>query len=905
MRIDWNRHLSKFVVSVAVLTAFCLLVLFPFYETARWGFFDLFLRIEPPLPIHPRLRVVEIDDNTFEALRMYPLSRNLVARGIAKMAELGVEVLLVDSEYVEPSPRVVSETYLDDELPRKFDRVFEDLESNTVGLFGALTGQVDLPGGRGFALQLVREWPAYLNQVKADLLKRIQGVAQDNDVLLARALRLHGRAHVTVTPTPFTPATDLSPELRRELLERIALKRLSVIDAAHPIQSWQFVSPAILPILQAARGAGSVAQHVDPDGTRRRIDLLFGWEGAFFPHISFSSLLDWMGQPEVLLYRDRVVLRKAQHPDGGLVDVTLPLDEGGRMLIHWPKGTFNETFPRVSFLKLLRDEDYLERLRDNLELMDRQGWLDLVPGDVTPLDFWSRAERIAEEGGGTSKEYRDLRLAFVEATRSVLDPAIQSRVEAYYTGLLEAPGLGEDFRRDVQRMIDLARESFDASRNLLELWEDNRRDLRERLEGSWVSLGYTGRSTTDVGINPFDPNYMNVGTMAAVVNTVLQNRFLDDRPWYWSLFLVAPVVFFLPSLTRRLNPVQGLAMGLSVVLGVQVLFLLVFVISGIYFDAFFAFGTTLSSWLISYVMHFLKTTREAAYVKDMASQYVSKTVVNLLIQKPELLKLGGEKKVLTAMFTDVKGFSTISEQLSAVELVELLNEYLTAMCDIILEEEGTIDKFEGDAIIAFFNAPLDAPDHAIRACRSALRMKQAEARLNPGWLERKMTPAPLFTRMGINTGEMVHGNMGTRQKKNYTIMGNHVNLAARLEGVNKQYGTAILISENTYEQLEGRFLCRKLDRVRVVGIHKPIRLFELVAEQDSAEPEVRERVERFHEGLARFEARDYAQGAAFFEDFLRKWPGDGPAETFLKRCQEYVQDPPPAHWDGVWNLTTK
>lgn len=904
-----NKLVSKLVLSASVLAAFCLLVLFPFYDTMRWAFYDIFLRLKPAIPLHPKLRVVEIDDTTFEALRIYPLSRDLVARGIDKMAEIGVEVLLVDSEYVEPSPRVVAENYLNIDLPKKFRESFDQIRENSAGLFQGLSGQSSVIN-RSFALQLIRDWPDYLKEVETDLLNRIRDVAQNNDVLLGNALKFQDRAHVTVTPTPFRPATELTPEHRAFLLDRIALQRLRVMEENHLIKSWDYVSPAILPILQAARGAGNVEQYVDLDGVRRRVDTLFIWEGKFFPHISLSSLFDWMGNPEILLYSDRLELRQARHPDGGVEDISIPLDEGGRMMINWPKGRFDETFPRVSFLRLLRDEDYLERIHENLMLMDSQGWLQIYQGQVNPLDYWNQAAAFKQavvDGRETrsKREYRNLRLSFIESARSFLSESNKKTITDYYRGLLEKPGTTADYRSQVEKMIDLANNAFDESANLLQLWEKNRKEIQQDLEGKWVSLGYTGRSTTDIGINPFDPNYMNVGTMASIVNTVLQKQFLDERPWYWSLVLMMPIVFLVPSLTRRLNPVFGLLAGLGFILGTQLVYFGIFAWSGVYLDAFFAFGTVFAIWLISYVQHFLRSSREAAYVKDMAGQYVSKTVVNLLIQNPSLLKLGGEKKELTAMFTDVKGFSTISEKLSAVELVDLLNEYLTEMSDIIMEELGTIDKYEGDAIIAFFNAPLDVPDHAIRACRAALRMRQAEARLNPGWLERNMTPSPLFTRIGINTGEMVHGNMGTHQKKNYTIMGNHVNLAARLEGVNKQYGTAILISENTQVKLDDLFLCRTLDRVRVVGINQPIRLFELLAMRDQAEASQFELVERFHQGLEIFESRRYADGIEFFEDLLKQWPEDGPSQTFLKRCREYIQKPPPADWDGVWNLMSK
>jgi adenylate cyclase len=257
------------------------------------------------------------------------------------------------------------------------------------------------------------------------------------------------------------------------------------------------------------------------------------------------------------------------------------------------------------------------------------------------------------------------------------------------------------------------------------------------------------------------------------------------------------------------------------------------------------------------------------------------------------------------MFTDVKGFSTISEVLDPTALVHLVNLYLTEMSDIILDLRGTIDKYEGDAIISFFGAPVDLPDHARRACMAAIRMKRAEIVLNERFLSEKLAPSELHTRIGINTGEMTVGNMGTLQRMDYTIMGSAVNLAARLEGVNKQYGTWILTSELTQAALGGDFLLRKLDRVRVVGINQPVRLYELIEEKGKAGKSVEEAVGAFHDGLERFEKKDWTGARAIFEEVLRILPGDGPATRYIKSCQDFEAKPPASGWDGVFNLTTK
>jgi class 3 adenylate cyclase len=311
-------------------------------------------------------------------------------------------------------------------------------------------------------------------------------------------------------------------------------------------------------------------------------------------------------------------------------------------------------------------------------------------------------------------------------------------------------------------------------------------------------------------------------------------------------------------------------------------------------------------------MAFVGTEREKQFIRKAFSTYLSGEVVQEILNDPDKLTLGGSTRRMTAIFTDVQGFSTISEKLSnrygsqggAEALVRLLNDYLSAMSNIVLEQRGTIDKYEGDAIIAFFGAPLELEDHALRACASALVMKQLEEGLNKTYLEKGLSPLPLYTRIGINTGDMVVGNMGTQKKMDYTIMGNAVNLASRLEGVNKQYGTWILASEDTIKETAGKIISRRLDRVRVVGINEPVRLHEVLAFAGEAPPQTLRTVELFHHALDLFENRDWAAAETAFKEVLNHAPADSPAKLYLERCGEY-RNMSPEQWDGIFNLTRK
>jgi len=287
------------------------------------------------------------------------------------------------------------------------------------------------------------------------------------------------------------------------------------------------------------------------------------------------------------------------------------------------------------------------------------------------------------------------------------------------------------------------------------------------------------------------------------------------------------------------------------------------------------------------------------------STYLSEEVVEEIVSDPTKLQLGGINRHMTALFTDIRKFASISEALNPKQLVDLLNYYLSTMSDIILEQKGTIDKYQGDAIISFFGAPLELKDHALRACLAAIMMKRTEKKVNKDIHDKNISPIPIYTRIGINSGEMIVGNMGTQKKMNYTIISNAVNLAARLESVNKQYGTWILASEATIQETEEQLLTRRLDRIRVVGIQEPIRIYEILETIKDASAETLKLAQLFNDAFNLFESQKWTEAESSFNNILTQFPNDGPSRVFLKRSAKFRENPPSPDWDGVFNLTEK
>jgi adenylate cyclase len=293
--------------------------------------------------------------------------------------------------------------------------------------------------------------------------------------------------------------------------------------------------------------------------------------------------------------------------------------------------------------------------------------------------------------------------------------------------------------------------------------------------------------------------------------------------------------------------------------------------------------------------------RRAREIRHAFGHYLAPTVVEALVENPDLLALGGERREITAFFSDVAGFTTISESMEPGDLVQLLNECLGAMTDIILEEGGTVDKYIGDAIVAMFGAPLEQPDHALRACVAALRCQKRLEELQQGWLDRGMPE--VIVRIGLNTGPALVGNMGSSKRFDYTMLGDTVNLAARLESANKTFRSLLLIGATTREAAGDAILCREADLLIVKGKTTGIPVFQPMAVTADATDADRASVERFGAALTLYRAQKWDEATEAFAALAAA--GDETASVFVERIPELRLDPPDEDWDGTWTMKTK
>jgi adenylate cyclase len=428
---------------------------------------------------------------------------------------------------------------------------------------------------------------------------------------------------------------------------------------------------------------------------------------------------------------------------------------------------------------------------------------------------------------------------------------------------------------------------------------------KSELEGKIILVGGTAAGIHDIKTTPYGTLYPGVEVHANAIENMIQQDFIVKPEWLRLLDLfiifVSGILLGLISIYFKAYAMAGMVLlGVSVYLGAD---FYMFTQKGLWVNTVYPIFTQIFVYSGITVFKFGFEEREKKFIRGAFSQYLAPAVVNQLVDNPNLLKLGGERKELTAFFSDVAGFSTISENLEPEELVDLLNHYLTEMTDIIMKYEGTVDKFEGDAIIAFFGAPIPHEDHARRTCLVALEMQDRLAELREGW--KKEGKHELFMRIGINTGAMVVGNMGSKSRMDYTMMGDSVNLAARLEGVNKQYRTYTMISQFTYEQVKEDIEVRELDLIRVVGKNEPVRIFEVLAKKGELNEEFQKILPIFNEGLDHYRNRRWEEGIQCFERVLAINEDDGPSLTYFERCITFQAQPPADDWDGVFGMTTK
>ncbi len=414
---------------------------------------------------------------------------------------------------------------------------------------------------------------------------------------------------------------------------------------------------------------------------------------------------------------------------------------------------------------------------------------------------------------------------------------------------------------------------------------------------AYVLVGFGAPGLMDVRPTPVSRVSPGVEIHATVVDNLLRGRLLRDAPHLWLAACVLLMGWAAAGLVLRARGAWQTALVFALFLPVPVGLAFAGYAAGVWLHMVAGLLAVALALVGATLVNYATEGRQKAFIRGAFRHYLGDEVIEQMLADPSLLKLGGEKREVTVFFSDIEGFSTISEKLSPEALTALLGEYLGDMGAVIKEEGGYLDKYIGDAIVAFWNAPVAQPDHAARACRAALRCQRRLDERRAEFAQR--FGVELRVRIGLHTGEAVVGNMGSRERFNYTVLGDSANLASRLEGANKAFGTYLMVSEVTWRRSGGAWPGRELALLRVVGRTSPVRVFELAGLPGEARPEA---WQAFEEARALFEAGRLAEAKAQFE----RQPDDAAARAYVARCGMLLARPEGQRASSaVWDLTEK
>jgi adenylate cyclase len=421
-----------------------------------------------------------------------------------------------------------------------------------------------------------------------------------------------------------------------------------------------------------------------------------------------------------------------------------------------------------------------------------------------------------------------------------------------------------------------------------------------------VLVGATAIGIHDLRSTPFSPVYPGMEIHATVIDNILSQSFITRPKWskIYDLLAVMILGVLIGIALPRMSAFKGLVFATGLIILHIFIARWLFVHAGVWLNIVYPLLALTMSYTVLTLYDYVAEERERKKIKGAFTHYVAPVVIEEMLKDPARLKLGGDEKVLTVLFSDLQGFTSTSERYTPHEMIELLSEYYARMTEQIFAHGGMLKEYVGDELMAIFGAPLEQPDHAEQACAAALAMREHRNALREEWV--KLGRPPLIARTGVNSGLMLVGNLGSKYRFAYGVLGDHVNLGSRLEGLNKVYGTEMLIGENTAQLVQKAFLLREIDLVRVVGREQAVRIYELLTAAGTSLPPRQEKALRsYADGLEAYRQQCWADALGLFTESLALWPTDGPSRIMAERCQIYQKVPPTGEWAGVFEALYK
>ncbi len=657
------------------------------------------------------------------------------------------------------------------------------------------------------------------------------------------------------------------------------------------------------PIGSLARQFASVScsnAFADEDGVLRRVSLLWQVEDRFLRSAGLTLAMAHVGADPSTL--EIVAGPALQFRSSQEKIYRVPVDREGRILVDWA-GQWG-TYPHFS-LAGVWDLVQLEKAYEaRLRKLDKTGLAEQLGRLRARARAGELRISVASRGSGEATTSIEIPIADrIDTLESQILAAAQEGLD-YQLSKIEAagePSSDRDRKRLArrqeyyQRNLAIMQDAGSLKQNL----RDRQRQLDEMARGRLCFVGATASGTVDLTVMPYQEAYPRVGLHANVAGSILAGRYLYRATDLENLALIAGSALITGSLFTLSSLQAGLLLGLALIATYWVLSMLILTGTGTWIPVIaptLAIVLTGSSLLVG---RYFTEVRKKRELENMFGYYLSPEVIQQLKADPTMLKRGGVEAEITSFFTDLAGFSSVAEHIPPAEVVALINDYLGQCTEILQKYHGTLERYECDAIRAMFGSPVNVSDHAERACRTALEMHAVVQRMRA---EARALGRPDFAmRLGLNTGMALIGNIGAKNRFTFTMMGDSVNLAARLEAINKQYGTSIMVGEATRKMAGDAIEVRELDQVRVAGRQTPVRIYELQGMAGEASESQKQVAAHYGKGLAAYRLGNWAEGIEHFEGANAVGEGDPPSVIMANRCRDNASNPP-ADWDGVVSL---
>jgi len=938
------------VIAVVVVVAFIRVDPLDLQNRFRLIWSDLCFRMRRPPRASEAITHIDIDNRSISEIGRWPWPRTIHAELVDTLNDLGARLIVFDVEFSEPSRPHVNEDYVRAELAdgvlAAFDSLralveVEDAESTDELARAAADARADVEhrlaevvtnpdvdfaaavrraGNVILAYSLQAETPAYHATAGREKLRALEhllsarpdaGAAEaagasgipesdlDNWLEQFRETFLVGLALDFMAANPedtaadfvahIQPATSGGTAILPAAFNAAGARRLVVgASAVDGNSTWRHeAAGALVPILalaRSARGFGFTNTQADPaDGVFRRLRPIDTLAGEPVMYLGLAAACEYLGVPpeEVRLPGDgSVVLSGTEHPERGERSIVMRVDSKSSVTINWPQSPsrgYFDTFKHVPYVAVID----LARVRSELDRRFEQADAGYRMGRLARNEAELRARGLPSDE--LAMEIKRERTSLIRALERM---AKRGRNQI----------LAED---DAKRRADLEREirpleehidhiaELEARRNKLEEF------LRPRVAGALCIVGAAFTAGTDFHPTPVEPAMPGAGLVSAVANMVITRQFVQVAGSHSALVIAGLMGVIVVAIGVSMRPLKALGACAGFVFMACLAAFLAFDGAGLLYDVSGGIMASAAGFLAVVTYREFAEERHKRFIRHAFEHYLSPEVVGQLVRDPSALSLGGQKREVTILFGDLQGFTRFAEGMSPSEVVDFLNRFLGILTDAVMDCGGYLDKYEGDAILAVFGAPVATENHAVDACRCAVALQR-------GLSEIELAGKPVHCRVGICTGEVVVGNIGSRERFDYTVIGDTVNVAARLEAANKCFGTRMMISAETAGHLPESFRLRRLGRLRLEGRDEPMEAHELLADQTV----VMETYEPFNQGVAAFEAGTLEEAASHFAEAIKAHLDDGAAAAFLDKCR-YLLERPPATWDGLFYARIK